>query len=172
MGLRNWLFSACGTALLAGIAITATPKPATAEPEVTCWWCGWMNFSDGPWHTFFAGGEGCGFPQPQTMYSNVECSRCGGTSSCHVDDAQQGECHIPCGGALAASVSEAIEAALEREDPSILLQVLGALPDGVSTRYDPVNGRMVVFMNCNPERPASYHAVSPGLRDALATHNG
>jgi hypothetical protein len=155
------------TALAIAFSISA-PRPASAEQEVTCWWCGWMNFTDGPWHSFFQGGEGCGWPKPSTMYSNVECSRCGGTSACHVDDPQPGECHIQCGGQAAAKVGEELEEALDRNDLPGIRKLLADLEPGLRFRYDPTDARVLLFAECDDSRPVSAHAVSPRIRASLA----
>jgi hypothetical protein len=147
---------------LAAIATGVSRMDLKAAPEVTCGWCGSSQFLDGPRHMFGNGGDQCLWPAPG--WENVQCSRCGGTSSCHTDT-QPGNCHIACGGTEVTMVEAAVERAIATGSERSLREALAlARRNAVVVEYNSEGGRVEIIANCNINEPSATFAVLPTRR--------
>ncbi len=134
---------------------------------LTCGWCYYSIWNDEHW--FDNGGDGCGWPNP----GDSECSRCGGTSSCHGfgHPDSGGPCHIACGGtttqqALSDAVSD-LRSGLDAMDLVRVAEAITSSRDGVSVEYLPDAGRIDVVLACTPSIPSGTVPVPPEVRPAL-----
>ncbi|MXW16600.1 MAG: hypothetical protein F4Z83_03455 [Gemmatimonadetes bacterium] len=141
--------------------------------------CGWCIMERDLWvgpgviilgpveHSFPNGGNECGWDghdEPGAM-----CSRCGGTSDCHIEF-RTGGCHIACGpagGDVAAALTE-VEDALDRGDVTAVASALLEPRTGLSFDFIPEAGRIDLFLACTPDRAFVTIPVPPEARDRLA----
>lgn len=129
-----------------------------AVGDVVCGWCRENNIG----HGFDAFGEGCG-----GSGMGAQCSRCGGTSTCHYVY-WPGACHILCGpdGDAQAALTE-IREALASDDVTAVASALLRERAGVSVEFLPEGGRIDLLLPCDLTRPFSTIPVLPALRVAL-----
>lgn len=135
------------------------------EAGVVCWWC-WQIGGD---HIFMPGGEGCVGGIPGIGHPLMHCSRCGGTSDCHVGEWRDGPCHIACGpeGDAMAALTE-IREAMEGDDVTVIASALLRSRPAVSVEFVPEQGRINLVRACDPDRVFGTVPVLPGVRAMLA----
>ena len=149
------------------VFLVATP-PVMAqdddEGDVVCWWC----FEVQGDHMFVHGGEGCVSGINGTDHENMHCSRCGGTSECHVDRHDPGSCHIACGpaGDAMAALTE-IQEALEGDDMTVVASALFRQRTGVYVEFLPEEGRIDLVLPCDPTKAFRTLPVLPEARAKL-----
>ncbi len=81
-------------------------RSSLVESSVSCLICE----EGGDEHWFWPSGHLC---TPSYDPPFGQCSACGGTSTCHAD-AQEGPCHVECGGVTFAATIETMDALLEK----------------------------------------------------------
>ncbi len=146
----------------------AMPQRAGAEPEVVCSWC--VPRQDdlgnaGNEHHFPDPSNRCVLPKPD--FVTYECSRCGGSSTCHTDY-QVGACHTACGGENLASAEQQIEALIAGGDTEGLREFLATAHAGVVANYLEAGGRIELVADCAPDVVASVVAIPAEMRPMIA----
>lgn len=147
---------------------STTPAFAADEGGVTCACCGWVDLGNGPFHLFFTGNDLCGYPMPGPMeLSTVECSRCGGTSSCHTVP-QPGACHLACGGENLRKIEDELATAIDSGNADAILLLIQSSHKGAAIAFSKNGGRLEVTADCDPAVVAASFAITPELNAALA----
>ena len=150
--------------LVAGGGAPIGAQEEGGEGEVVCWWC----WEFGGSHIFLPGGERCVSSIPGHGHPLMHCSRCGGTSECHVDDWGDGDCHRACGpsGDALAALTE-IREVMEGDDVTVMVSALLRPRTTVSVDFLPEQGRIDVVLPCDPDRVFGTVPVLPGVRAML-----
>lgn len=162
-----------GFVLLTIVSTVRSVPTASAADEVTCAWCiEARDLLNNTAHYFPNPGDLCGFPQPGGGEgTETECSRCGGTSSCH-SAPQEGECHIACGGQGLATLEADLRRAIEAGDATQLHHLITEAAEGVTVELALDGGRVTLVAECDLTRPAATLALTRVLRDALELETG
>lgn len=151
--------------------LALSPLPERASAQLTCGRCEAWGSAINDHHRFPNGGGECGWPPGDA------CSRCGGTSRCHMAW-DTGPCHIPCGPgggprAMARAVAE-IEDALAARNMDAVAAAISSDASDATMEYLPDAGRIDVSLSCNPLVPVRTLPVPPEVRGdlgaALASH--
>jgi hypothetical protein len=131
--------------LLAGVVSVVLGSPAEARrgDTVTCGWCWDFVEAGDTLHHFPNGGDLCLWPPGE------ECSRCGGTSSCH-DDLLPGRCHIECGGGSFAQLFTRIEGMIQNRDAAGLASLIHAPDEDYVVALLPADNVVEVVTSCSP----------------------
>ena len=163
--------------------ILAAGLPTEAEAQGGGLTCGWCVPRIDVWvdpgiiiifpmkHAFPGGGNECGWGGRDD--AGATCSRCGGSSHCHIDF-WWGSCHIACGptgGDVAAALTE-VEDALGSGDVTAVASALLDPNPGFSFEFIPEAGRIDFFLACDPDRAFRTIPVLPEARDRLAAAFG
>lgn len=158
--MNRTLFVTPALGLSSFLAILILAEPAASGEDVTCGWCSEFTDSEGnSWHGFYdEEGDECGWPAPEDPDGggeefDVECSRCGGDSSCHTSFGEgEGECHLKCGPGGGLAALDAVEQGLRIGEPRLLARAMEldrGEADAVTVWYDYETGHIAVDTGCD-----------------------
>ncbi|MDE0235483.1 MAG: hypothetical protein OXU69_03280 [Gemmatimonadota bacterium] len=154
----------CFVVVLAMFMASSIRANAQETGDVTCAWCKEAAIWTDQDHAFPLGGHLCGWSG--SGEGNI-CSRCGGSSSCHIIYVP-GPCHILCGpdGDATAALT-GIQEALDADDMVALASALLLERTGVDVEFIPEGGRIDLLLPCDLTRPFHSIPVSPAVRGPL-----